>query len=67
MNISVPTAHLPSARKLRKGLPKWNSFLNPEQFQKESYEKLLHALSITQISKEDYADFHNFSMCFVSV
>jgi PTS system mannose-specific IIA component len=33
----------------------------------ESSEKLLHALSITQISKDDYADFHNFSMCFVSV
>ena len=34
---------------------------------KESSEKLLHALSITQISKDDYTDFHDFSMCFVSV
>jgi len=35
--------------------------------QKESSEKLLLALSITQISKDDYADFHDFSMCLVSV
>jgi hypothetical protein len=30
----------------------------PEQF--ESSEKLLHTLSITQISKDDYTDFHDF-------
>jgi hypothetical protein len=33
----------------------------------ESSEKLLHALLITQISKEDYTDFPDFSMHFVSV
>jgi hypothetical protein len=32
-----------------------------------SSEKLLHAPLITQISKDDYADFHDFSKCFVSV
>jgi hypothetical protein len=30
----------------------------------ESSEKLLHALLITQISKEDYTDFLDFSMHF---
>jgi len=34
---------------------------------KESSEKLLLALSITQISKDDYADFRNSSMYLVSV
>ncbi|MCJ7747408.1 MAG: hypothetical protein MUP27_06665, partial [Desulfobacterales bacterium] len=33
----------------------------------ESSEKLLHALLITQISKDDYADFHDFLKCFVPV
>ena len=33
----------------------------------ESSEKLLYALLISQISKDDYADFHDFSTCFVSV
>ncbi len=33
----------------------------------ESSEKLLHALSITQIPKDDYSDFRDFSMCLVSV
>ncbi len=32
-----------------------------------SSEKLLHALSITQISKDDYVDSYDFSMCLVSV
>jgi hypothetical protein len=34
---------------------------------KESSERILQALLITQISKDDYADFNDFSMCFVSV
>jgi hypothetical protein len=33
----------------------------------ESSEKLLHALLIIQISKEDYTDFPDFSMHFISV
>ena len=31
----------------------------------ESSEKLLNALLIPQISKDDYADFHDFSVYFV--
>jgi hypothetical protein len=38
-----------------------------QEIDKESSEKPLHALLITQISKDDYADFHDFSKCFVSV
>jgi len=34
---------------------------------KESSEKLLYALLITQISKEDYTDFPDFPMDFESV
>jgi hypothetical protein len=33
----------------------------------ESSEKTLHALLMTQISKEDYTDFLDFSIKFVSV
>jgi len=33
----------------------------------ENSEKLLHALLIIQISKEDYTDFPDFSMHFISV
>jgi len=32
----------------------------------ESSEKILHALLMTQVSKEDYRDFLDFSMNFVS-
>jgi len=31
-----------------------------KNFMRELSEKLLHALSITQISKDDYADFRDF-------
>jgi hypothetical protein len=33
----------------------------------ESSEKLLKALLISQTSKDDYADFHDFSVCVASV
>ena len=42
-------------------------FIDDGKYFQESSEKLLLALSITQISKDDYADFHDFSMCLVSV
>jgi len=37
------------------------------QKSKESSEKLLHALLITQILKEDYTDFPDFPIYFASV
>jgi hypothetical protein len=45
---------------------KWKEYMNPIPH-KESYEKLLHALLIIQISKGDYIDFPDFSMHLVSV
>jgi len=38
-----------------------------KKFLKESSEKIVHALLMTQISKEDYTDFPDFSMNSISV
>jgi len=42
-------------------------FFTSESSIRELSEKILNGLLISQISKDDYADFHGFSLRFVSV